>query len=89
MPILMWSGKQTTLPLTGFTSKAESEREKDSKCVWKYFLVLLLACSVTGALSAAECQVVKRVMNRFELKVRDEKKVKQAKKKSPNSTHLE
>lgn len=41
-----------------------------------------LACSVTGALSAAECQVMKGDMDRSEVKVRAEKKTpgRQAKK---------
>lgn len=58
-PLSMW-----------FTSKAELQRENDSKSGWKCFLVLVvLTCSgVTGAVGIAECQVMKWDMDRSELK---------------------
>lgn len=82
MSIPMWNGSQMTPALTWFTSKAELQRENDSKSGWQCFRVLVvLICSVTGALSAAECQVIKWDMDRSEVKVRAETKTsRQAKK---------
>lgn len=83
----MWNGWQMTPELTWFINKAELQRENDSKSGWKCFLVLIVStCSATGALGAAECQVMKWEMDRSEVKVRPEKKKKAGKQKSPSPT---
>lgn len=50
-------------------------------------MLIVLTCSATGALGAAECQVMKWEMDRSEVKVRAEEKKGQAGKKisKPNS----
>lgn len=44
-------------------------------------MLVVLTCSVTGALSAAECQVMKWDVDRSEVKVRAEKKTRHTSKK--------
>ena len=68
-----------------FTSKAELQKESDSKFGWKCFLELVvLTCSVTGALGAAECQVAKWDMDGTEVKVRPEERTGRQARKTQN-----